>query len=142
MAKVKRKINCRGAALLEMAIVLLLLLLLTFGVIEFGWLFLKSQQIANAARNGARVGIRYGATIPDSVTTTIDTLMTSAGMDKAKVGYTVNFPSPPTLPYSNALTVQIVVPCNKIALLNMPGPFWWTLPTNLTASVTMAKEEP
>ena len=35
-------------------------LLFTFGAIKYGWLFLKAQQITNAARQGARM-----ATLPD-----------------------------------------------------------------------------
>ena len=45
-----------GLATIEMAMVLPLLMLLTLGVIEYGWMFLKSQQITNAARQGARAG--------------------------------------------------------------------------------------
>lgn len=46
----------RGAALVEMAIVLPLLLLVLFGIIEFGLVLQQSQVLSNAAREGARVG--------------------------------------------------------------------------------------
>jgi hypothetical protein len=46
----------RGAALVEAAIITPLLLLLIFGVIEFGFLFKDSLTLANATRSGARVG--------------------------------------------------------------------------------------
>jgi len=138
--KARKRISCRGTVTLETALVLSLILLpLTFAAIEYGWLFLKSQQIANAARNGARVGIRYGAIIPNDVTATIDTLMTAAGMDKSKSGYTVSFPTPPSLPYSKALTVRIVVPRINIDVMNLP---LLPKPDTLGASVTMAKEGP
>jgi hypothetical protein len=51
-----RHADDRGAALVEGAIITPLLLLLVFGVIEFGFLFKDSLTIANAARSGARVG--------------------------------------------------------------------------------------
>ena len=70
----------RGLAMIETAIVLPLVLLLTMGLIEYGWLFLKAQQITNAARQGARVGARADASnldIQDAVTGA----MTLAGME-------------------------------------------------------------
>ena len=55
---IKRQLHRRdGLAVVEMAIVLPLLILLTFGMIEYGWLFLRSQEISNAARQGARIGV-------------------------------------------------------------------------------------
>jgi len=46
-----------GAALVEFALILPLLVLLIFGVIEFGLLFYNQQVITNASREGARYGI-------------------------------------------------------------------------------------
>ncbi len=44
----------KGQALVEMAIVLTLLLLLVFGVTEFGRLLYQKNNLTNAAREGAR----------------------------------------------------------------------------------------
>ena len=53
-----RKINNQnGAAMVEFAIVLPLLLILVFGVIEFGVMFYNKAVITNASREGARAGI-------------------------------------------------------------------------------------
>ena len=46
-----------GQSIVEFALVLPLLLLLTFGVIEFGFFVYNQQIITNAAREGARAGI-------------------------------------------------------------------------------------
>lgn len=46
-----------GAAVVEFAIVLPLLVLLLCGIIEFGLLFYNKQVITNASREGARAGI-------------------------------------------------------------------------------------
>ena len=46
-----------GQDLVEYALVLPLFLLLVFGIIEFGYLFLQYNTITNAAREGARAGI-------------------------------------------------------------------------------------
>jgi Flp pilus assembly protein TadG len=47
--------TARGAAVVEFAVLFLLLLIIIFGIIEFGFLWLQSHYIANAAREGARV---------------------------------------------------------------------------------------
>ena len=53
-----RKINTQnGAAMVEFAIVLPLLLILVFGIIEFGVMFYDKAVITNASREGARAGI-------------------------------------------------------------------------------------
>lgn len=49
--------NQKGAALVEFAIVLPLLVLLVIGAIEFGILYYNKQVITNASREGARAGI-------------------------------------------------------------------------------------
>lgn len=49
--------NQRGAAAVEFAIILPLLVLLIFGTIEFSLLLFNKQVITNAAREGARAGI-------------------------------------------------------------------------------------
>jgi Flp pilus assembly protein TadG len=49
--------NQQGAAMLEFAIALPLILLLLFGTIEFGVLFYNKQVITNASREGVRAGI-------------------------------------------------------------------------------------
>ena len=49
----------KGAAMVEFAIVLPLLLMLVFGMIEFSIMFYDKAVITNASREGARAGIVY-----------------------------------------------------------------------------------
>src|SRR5205814_7116285 len=51
-----------AAALVEMAIAMPLLCMLTLGLIEYGWVFLRVSQINQAARHGVRVAVRPDAT--------------------------------------------------------------------------------
>jgi TadE-like protein len=46
-----------GAAAVEFALLLPLLLMILFGVIEFGFVFYNQEVITNASREGARFGI-------------------------------------------------------------------------------------
>jgi hypothetical protein len=46
-----------GASVIEFAVILPLLVVLVFGIIEFGMLLYNQQVITNASREGARAGI-------------------------------------------------------------------------------------
>jgi len=118
----------------EAALVFPLLLLLTMGAIEYGWLFLKAQHTTNAARQGARLAIRPDVTNGE-VLALIDRLMAEGGL--ADSGYVVNLTPAPTA--GDLLKVEIRVPSAGIVIINasfLPVPEW------LRASVTMTKEGP
>ncbi len=51
--------NEKGATMVEMAIVMLLLLILLFGIIEFSLILYDKAMITNASREGARLGVVY-----------------------------------------------------------------------------------
>src|SRR5688572_19650191 len=57
----------RGAEVLEMALMMPLLLLLIFGMIEFGYFFYLQHNLQAAAREGARTGAMLNATDTDAV---------------------------------------------------------------------------
>ncbi|UCG59707.1 MAG: pilus assembly protein [Phycisphaerales bacterium] len=135
MVKTRRenKRRYRGTAVVEAAIVFPLLLILTLGAIEYGWLFLKAQLVTNAARQGARIGILEDATEAE-VLAIIDGLMIAGGLPV----YTPTL-SDTTLPDGRAgILVQIQVPCSDILIVNAPSLF--PTPEYLRATVTMAKE--
>jgi Flp pilus assembly protein TadG len=52
-----RRSNQRGQAVIELALTLPLLLLVVFGIIDFGFMFQRYESVTNAAREGARIGI-------------------------------------------------------------------------------------
>jgi Flp pilus assembly protein TadG len=56
----------RGAELIEMAIVTPILLLLVFGIVDFGFLFQRYVVLTNAAVEGARVATMPGYTSDDA----------------------------------------------------------------------------
>ena len=131
-----QKIRYKGAATVEAAVVFPLLLVLVFGVIEYGWMFLKAHQITNAARSGCRVAIRPSATTQD-VIDTVTALMATAGITGETI--TTN-PTDITLDnvgVGGTVEVKITVPWVNMAIINFS---LLPKPTNLRASVTMAKE--
>jgi Flp pilus assembly protein TadG len=64
-----------GAAMIEFALVLPILLLLVFGIIEFGFALYNKEVITNASREGARYGIIIGD--PRPTTTQIQNVVTT-----------------------------------------------------------------
>jgi Flp pilus assembly protein TadG len=136
----KRELCSRrsGLATIEAALVFPLLILVTFGCIEYGWIFLKSQQITNAARQGARIAARPDSTNGD-VTSVINTMLSAVGIDSTD--YTVSFnPLDVTTPEpGDILTVTITAPYANVDLTGAP---FLPVPTNLTAAISMAKEGP
>ena len=134
----KQKKQPQGTALIELAVVLMLLVMLTFAVMEYGWMFFRMQQVINTARAGARHSV-----LPDSTNAEVDqivqSMMTTWGMGAS--GYTVTTSSADitSLESGELVTVSIEVPYENIELLGMS---LFPVPTNVRGSATMAKEGP
>jgi Flp pilus assembly protein TadG len=121
--------------MVEMAIALPVLLLLTLGLIEYGWVFLRVSQINMAARMGARTAVRPDATV-DSVKATVAEMMRQSGLKDS--GYTLTYTNL-AVPVGAAVTVQISVDYSKLSLT---GTALLPLPTKLQGRGTMSKEGP
>ena len=72
-----------GAAVLELALTLGVLLLLSFGTVEFGHFFYLKNTIQGAAREGARAAIPPSTSNTD-VTAAVNASLTAAGLDPAQ----------------------------------------------------------
>ncbi len=48
----------RGATVVEFAVIAALVLVIVFGIVEYGLIFLQEHYVADAAREGARIGVR------------------------------------------------------------------------------------
>lgn len=125
-----------GLATVEVAIVLPFLLILTFGMLQYGWLFFRYHQVTNAAHRGARIAILPSAATAD-VQDKVQELMEYYGM--ADTGYLLS-----TLPGEvsdavglDTVTVEVSVPYEAIAPF---GAAFVPLPEHLTAKVSMARE--
>src|SRR5947199_10736739 len=81
----------RGSEVLELALLFLPLLWLTFGAVDFGYYFYLQHNCQAAAHAGARAGIIATATNAD-VQAAVDAVMSNAGFkDPSK--YTVEIPN-------------------------------------------------
>ena len=56
----------RGEAVVELAVVTPLLLLMLFGIMEFGWAFMVHETLTNGVREACRVAVLQGSTAEDA----------------------------------------------------------------------------
>jgi Flp pilus assembly protein TadG len=139
MARLKKPMSRRGTVLLETALILPVLLLLTIGLLEYGWMFLKLEQINSAAREGVRAGVRADGDNTD-VTAAVLAAMTRANLESS--GYTLSTtPSDVSRSGGTAggttVTVRVEVTYNNIKLIGAP---MTPLPTTLSGEYNMMKE--
>lgn len=103
--------NERGAALLETAVTLPLILLISVAIFEFGRAYQVQQVLTNAAREGARVAVLPNFT-DEQVTQVVRTYMTDGGLAPVNPTIVSNVPFGP----NDASRVTINYPFNFIVL--------------------------
>lgn len=101
----------RATAIVEMAIVLPILVLLLFGIIEFGHAFLVRHNMISAAAQGARFGIRPGAT-EAMVIQKVHEILTETGVGQYPIGIEAVLTPEPDV----SATVKVSVPFNQVAI--------------------------
>ena len=144
--KRQAKQNRRGAALVEMALVLPIFMAVVLGIIEFGRGMMVGQLVTNAAREGARRAIVDGTTNAEVTQAVSDFLTTAVNVDPADVSVAITIspgpgnPSPDNLlansQTGDLVTVRVQVPFDKVSYItgdHLAG-------KNLTAQATMRHE--
>ena len=104
-----------GASVLEMALVLPILLMLSFGVVDYGYFFYVKNTVQGAAQAGVRAAIPSSAT-NSGVNAVITNMMSAAGLQNS--GYTVTF-NPTDVSTASAgstVTVTITVTWGNVGL--------------------------
>lgn len=121
----------RGAAAVEMAVVMPVLFTMVFGIIEFGWMLAVQNAMVHAAREGARVGSLVGYDASD-MAAKVDELLTPMGLqDKVSKTYIEATDEDPTV------GVELSVQRSQISLL---GNFFGFADGTMKASTYMRKE--
>jgi Flp pilus assembly protein TadG len=92
MRRMKRFDSERGTALLETALTLPLILLVSVGIFEFGRAYQMEQVLTNAAREGARVAVLPGST-PDAVKSRVVSYLQSGQVPNASTASVVVTPN-------------------------------------------------
>ena len=121
-----------GAALIEFAMLMPLLVILLLGIIEFGWIFSQNNDVRHGAREGARMA---------AVNTADNTGLHPAICDSMDLtsGATVQLTDSANGLAGETGTVQIVATPGSLSGANMIEVF---LPSTLTSTVEFRLEQP
>lgn len=130
----------RGAAAVEFALVLPLLLTLVLGTIDWGWYFFVDQVVTNAAREGARAGtlVAPAGTAPaysngdaaeNAATSAAEAYLDQLNLKDASRRVLLDTP---VLDGTRAVEVQIIYPVGSITQF-LTG----LVPDNATATAVM-----
>ncbi len=128
-----------GTTIVEATIVFPLMLMLIFGILEFGISFTRWNSLTNAVREGARVGVVFRTpcdigTIETLVQTTVSDFADSSGIDPASITTTVTGACGGT---GSQLIVTSTVPYTYVAVAGLAG---FAPSTNLSARTVMRNE--
>jgi Flp pilus assembly protein TadG len=120
----------RGVETLEMAVVLPMFLIITFGIIDWCWVFFVRQSMYEAARAGARSMAVQEMTSAEGQAVTENFL--NATLSNFDFAITVqNSPSQPEI------IVDISIPMQNVELSGVVGSY---MTKNLESKVTMVRE--
>ena len=137
MAHVTQKSRRRyGLETVEAALIFPLLMLVIFGIVEYGWMFIKEHQITNITRQAARM-----AATPDATTASVNAMVATMMQNAQITGYgaPVYSPAITSAQPGQLITVTITVPYSNVGLTRVP---LLPLPASLQAQVAMNKEGP
>jgi hypothetical protein len=132
VARGRRSERARGAAVVEFAVVLPLLLTILFGIIEYGWVFMVRQTLQTSAREGCRIAILQTSVEPYlAVLDRVADVMQPTGLTT----YTV------TMTHATVLDpvekIEVAIPYNDVSLM---GGFFGTHAYDLGGACSMRKE--
>jgi len=130
-----RQQNERGAAAVEFALLLPVLLTILYGIIEFGMIMYGREVVTNASREGARAGIIQVSPKPTSgqITTIATNYLTGTGINPSQVTITVTGAGgarPTLLPVPGPYNVPWLFP-DIPTVLGLPSP----LPISMTTTM-------
>jgi Flp pilus assembly protein TadG len=121
-----RRLNERGAVAAEFAILLPLLLIILFGIMEFGMIMYGREIVTNAAREGARAGIVQGPPkrTGGEIIAIANNYLTGTAVNPADVTFTSageGLTNPNTLTVTATYSYNFLVPVIP-ALVGIPNP--------------------
>ncbi len=127
--RLRRARRARGTAVVEFAVILPMLVLILFGIIEFGYGFMVRQSLQNAAREGCRL-----AAMPSSESSEVVARVQEVMAPTNVTGYQIQ-------QVSTAATCQELVTVTvSYASISLVGDFFGLGGQNLVGTCTMRKE--
>ncbi len=129
--------NKNGAVAIELAISILLILLIVFGIIELGFAFFTKAMVTNAAREGARYAVTVDAN-DSSIKQRVKDYLTGAALTNITDDEITISPSVTADPKSplGGTPVTVTVTYNYSPLI----PFIKDTPWNISSEAVMRRE--
>ena len=137
-----------GAELIEFALTFPLLLLVVFGIVDFGLLFQKYEVVTNAAREGARIAVLpdYQASALASAQARVEQYLSAANLKDAHPPATLDFVTLDLgagLPQACGYKVTVTYPHNFFYVGGIASYFGASFGTSsVTSASTMRVEGP
>ena len=130
----------RGSSLLEMVLVLPVLLMISFGIVDYGYFFYVKSSVQSAAEAGARAAIVSGA-IDTDVTSAVQSMMTSSGINTSSYTLTTNPTSIANVAAGTNVTVTVTCTWGTVGCHTLPAVFGG-IPNSkkITSSMVMRHE--
>lgn len=134
----------KGVTAIEFALILPIVLVILFGIFEFGFALWRKQELTSAVREGARKGVvlRNPRKPKAEIITVVETYLDKIGMtDSARVVGCID--ACPCVDTGDTLTVNVTYPTSFTVISNLSKLFYGSgvEPTKtLTASVSMQCE--
>jgi len=147
-SRLNRRVNRRGAAMVEFAVIVPVLALVVFATIEATRLCMVAQLLTNAAREGCRVAATNGKTTAN-VTTRVAATLTAAGFTPAQAAVVTASmsltPSPiETTAGNTPITLTLSIPFNGTNGVNwLSSPFFYRSSTmTISGKAVMLSQRP
>ncbi len=108
-----------GGAMVEFVLALPLLLMLTFGVVDYGYFFFAKNSLVSAAQIGVRAAVPESATNA-SVTSAISASLTASGFGNSGYIVTTNPTDVSTASQGAAVTVTVTATWSNVGVHTLP----------------------
>lgn len=130
----------RGGAVLETALVMGVLIMLTFGTAEYGYYFFVKNTLAGAARDGVRAAIPSTAANSD-VNTAIGNVMTAAHIPSSAYTVTTSPTDISTATAGAAVTVTVTCTWGTVGVTPLPVSMGGIATTKQVTGVAVMRKE-
>ena len=108
-----------GGAMVEFVLALPLLLMLTFGLVDYGYFFFAKNSLVSAAQIGARAAVPESAT-NSSVTSAISASLGASGFGNSGYTVTTNPKDVSTASKGAAVTVTVTAAWSNVGVHTLP----------------------
>ena len=132
-----RSTHRRGSMFIEVGIALPLILIMTFGGLEYAWAFMKKAEISAAARAGARAASLENSTMA-TVQATVYQQMTISGFPAGSWNLSLVPADPGSALPGDPVSVAIVANYSAVSLGGLAD--WLPLPDVVNGQAVMRKE--